>query len=252
MASPAPVDADTDDPIAGLVMKLRLRDGLDAHEADVLRDSIETIETLPAGRTLVTAGEPLRQSILLIEGFLIRFKDLSQGQRQITDIHVNGDFADLHGYLLKRLEHHVGALTAVRVAYVPHTKLTQITEREPHLGRLLWLSTLMDAALQRERILSIGRRSALGRVAHFFCELNARLEIVGQSDGAGFPFPVTQLDIADATGLTPVHVNRMLRKLRGEGLLTFRNGLVEIHDRTGLEKVADFDPSYLFLESLPR
>jgi CRP-like cAMP-binding protein len=167
-------------------------------------------------------------------------------------VHVPGDFVDLHGYLLKRLEDNVSALTPARIALFSHAALTVITEREPHLARLLWLSTLMDAAVQRERILSIGRRSAYGRIAHLICELFVRLEVVGLTEGDSFRLPITQLDLADASGLTSVHVNRMLRRLRSEGLLTFRNSVVEIHDRKGLERAADFDRSYLFLETQPR
>jgi CRP-like cAMP-binding protein len=116
----------------------------------------------------------------------------------------------------------------------------------------LWLSTLIDAAVQRERILSIGRRSALARIAHLMCELFVRLDVVGLTEGSSFRLPITQLDLADATGLTSVHVNRMLRQLRGDGLMTFRNAVVEIHDLPGLERVAEFDRSYLFLNSEPR
>jgi CRP-like cAMP-binding protein len=251
-AAPAGTDEDEQDPIAALLLKLRVRDGLTGHEADVLRDAVERVETCEAGHVLAAAGEPLKHSTLLIDGLVARHKDLGGGQRQITELHVAGDFVDLHGYLLKRLEHDVSALTPVRVALVPHTSLTRITEREPHLGRLLWLSTLMDAAVQRERILSIGRRSALARIAHLMCELFVRLEVVGLTEGQGFRLPITQLDLADASGLTSVHVNRMLRQLRDDRFMTFRNGLVEIHDLEGLERLAEFDRSYLFLSSEPR
>jgi CRP-like cAMP-binding protein len=243
---------DNDDPIAALLLKLRRRDGLDEREADVLRSTIDGVESIPCGTTMVSPGEPLTHSTLLIDGLVGRFKLLSEGQRQITELHVPGDFTDLHGYLLKRLEHHVGALTPVRVAYLPHASLTRITEQEPHLARLLWLSTLMDAAIQRERILSIGRRSAVARVAHLICELYVRMDVVGQVRGSSFAFPVTQVDLADATGLTSVHVNRMLRHLRNQGLMTFRNALVEIHDLGRLQQAAEFDPSYLFLSREPR
>lgn len=240
------------DPTESLVRKLRLRDRLGDREADVLRDAIERIEMLPAGRVLVRAGEPLTYSTLVVDGLVARFKDLKDGQRQITEVHVPGDFIDLHGFLLKRLEHNVGTLTPARLAFVPHDALKRITEQEPHLARLLWLSTLIDAAAQRERILTIGRRSALGRVAHLLCELYARLEIVERVDAASFRLPITQLDIADATGLTAVHVNRMLRQLRGEEIATFRGGVVEIHDWTRLQKVAEFTRDYLFLDHQPR
>jgi CRP-like cAMP-binding protein len=241
-----------DEAVGLLLKKMRHRDAVSEHEAAILRDIIEEVEERPAGSTLVSAGEHLRRSILLVSGIVSRYKDLADGQRQITELHVPGDFVDLHGYLLKRLEHHVGTLTPVRLAYVPHQRLTEITETEPHLARMLWLSTLIDSAIQRERILSVGRRSAVARIAHLMCELLARLELVdGQSNGS-FPLPITQLDLGDANGLTSVHVNRMLRQLRDEGLMTFRGGVVEVHDRARLERLAEFDRSYLFLECEPR
>lgn len=240
------------EPTFALLLKLRLRDGLTDHEASVLAAAVGRVETCAANQLLVAAGDPLGHSILLIEGLVARHKDLADGQRQITELHVPGDFVDLHGYLLKRLEHHVSTLAPSRVAHIPHAALTGITEREPHLGRMLWLSTMIDGAVQRERILSIGRRSALGRIAHLICELFARLEVVGLTDGDSFALPITQIDLADATGLTSVHVNRMLRQLRNEGLMTFRNGIVEIHDLPRLERTAEFDRSYLFLDSQPR
>lgn len=252
MASAAVPQEPADDPIDALLRKLRVRDGLDEREAGVLRDAVERIEHVPAGRILVAAGQPLTHSTLIVEGLVARYKDLNEGQRQITEVHVPGDFVDLHGFLLKRLDHHVAALTPVRTAAVPHNVLKRITEREPHLGRLLWMSTLMDAAIQRERILSIGRRSAVGRVAHLLCELYWRLEIIGQANRGSFALPVTQLDLADATGLTSVHVNRMLRQLRVAEIATFRDAAVQIHDLARLEQVAEFDRSYLFLDREPR
>ena len=120
------------------------------------------------------------------------------------------------------------------------------------MARLLWLSTLLDAALHRERILSVGRRSALSRIAHLFCELRLRLEIVGLTDGDRFALPITQADIGDASGLTPVHVNRTLRKLRDEELMTFRGGEVVIHDWERLQLVAEFSTDFLYLERRPR
>ena len=102
------------------------------------------------------------------------------------ELHVAGDFVDLHGFLLKRLDHNVGAMTPVRMAMVPHDALRGITETHPHLGRMLWFSTLLDAAIHREKILSIGRRSAMARIAHIFCELLVRLRIVGLADETGY------------------------------------------------------------------
>ncbi len=245
-------DAVAEDPVACLVRKLRVRDTVTDAEADILRDAVATVEEFPAGRTLVVPEQKLDQSMLIVSGFVARYKDLSNGQRQITDIHVSGDFTDLHGFVLKRLEHHIGTLTPLRMAMVPHDRLTRISEKQPHLLRMLWLSTLIDAAIQREHMLSVGRRSAVARVAHLMCELYTRLSLVNEVDGTSFALPITQMDIADVTGLTSVHVNRMLREIRDRGLMTFRNATVEIHDLAGLQRLADFDRSYLFLESEPR
>ena len=240
------------DPVAPLLRKLRLRDEVSEREADVLRSAIGDIQTFPAGKTLVRNGQPVSQSTLLIDGMIGRYKDLSDGQRQIMEIHVAGDFTDLHGFLLKRLDHNVGTLTPITVGFVPHERLARITRDEPHLSRMLWLSTLMDASIQREHILSMGRRPALGRIGHLMCELCVRLEVIGLAEGRSFALPLTQLDLADATGLTSIHVNRMLRQLREQGLLTFRGGRVEIHDWDRLRAAAEFDPSYLHLERQPR
>lgn len=233
-------------------MKLRARDLLGDEEERVLRATVAEVKDYPAARTIVRAGVTVSNCTLLIEGFIARYKDLADGQRQIMEVHVPGDFLDLHSFLLKRLEHNVGALTPVRVALVPHDALRALTETHAHLARLLWFSTLLDAAIHREHILSVGRRSAISRIAHLICELQVRLGIVGLSDGARFLLPLTQTDIADATGLTPVHVNRMLKRLRDEELATFRGGEVTIHDWERLQRVAEFTPDYLYLERRPR
>jgi CRP-like cAMP-binding protein len=143
-------------------------------------------------------------------------------------------------------------MTPVKIALVPHDALRGITETHPHLGRMLWFSTLLDAAIHREKILSIGRRSAVARIAHVLCELMVRLRLVGLADETGYALPLTQADLADVTGLTSVHVNRMLKKLRDEKLLTFRGGKVAIDDWEGLQRLAEFDPTYLHLERRPR
>jgi len=200
----------------------------------------------------VRAGTTLTQSMLTVEGLVARYKDLSEGQRQIQDIHVAGDFTDLHGFLLKRLDHNVGALTRTRMALVPHDAIRRITEEEPHLSRLLWFATLLDAAIQREKILSVGRRPALARLAHLMCELHVRLDLVGLAEDGSFALPITQLDLGDATGLTSVHVNRMLKQLRDDRLMTFRGARVTIHDWPRLQQVGEFDPAYLYLDRRAR
>ena len=251
MASEA-AQAQRDGLLDGLMLKLRARDVLSGGEEEILRESVSGVKEAPEDKLLVKAGATLSESTLLVDGFVCRYKDLADGQRQIMEVHVPGDFIDLHAFLLNRLEHNLGSLTPVRLATVPHDKLRQITERHPHLARMLWFSTLLDAAIHRERILSVGRRSALARIAHLLCELNLRLEVVGLASGGRYPLPLTQADIADATGLTGVHVNRMLKQLRDEELLTFRGGEVVIHEWDRLQRLAEFNSGYLYLERRPR
>lgn len=235
-----------------LLAKLRARDVLGAEEEAVLRDSIAQVRQVPPGKVVIRDRATLSESTLLYEGFACRYKDLADGQRQIMELHVAGDFVDLHGFLLKQLDHNVGSMTAVKIALVPHDALRRITEDHPHLARILWFSTLIDAAIHREKILSVGRRSAIARIAHILCELFVRMRIVGLAGDDGYALPLTQADLADATGLTSVHVNRMLRRLRNDQLCTFRGSRVTIHDWDGLSRVAEFDPTYLHLERRPR
>jgi CRP-like cAMP-binding protein len=234
------------------LLKLRARDDLSAEEEQAIRASVSEVIEVPPDKTIIRAGDRLTSSTLLLDGILCRYKDLSEGQRQITELHVTGDFADLHSFTLKRLDHNVMTLTRCRIALVPHDRLKSITHDHPHLTRLYWFSTNLDAAIHREWEVSLGRRSAISRMAHLFCELRVRLGIVGQAEESGYALPLTQTDLAECLGLTPVHVNRTLKELRERGLLAFRGGRVDIQDLPGLERVAEFDPAYLYLERQPR
>lgn len=252
MAADIENSAIADAGVSALIRKLRLRDDIGEEEVAVLRAAVSEVHDVMPGRVIVRSGTDVDVSTLLVEGIVCRYKDLASGERQIQELHVAGDFVDLHGFLLKRLDHNIGAVSRCRTASVPHDRLKRITEEYPHLSRMLWFSTLLDASIQRETILSIGRRTALARIANLLCELSKRLEVVGLSDGNTFRLPMTQADLADATGLTAVHVNRMLKQLRDQSLLTFRNGMVSIQDWKALETVAEFDPTYLHFERRPR
>ena len=233
------------------LLKLRARDTVSPEEEQAIRDSIAEVRDLPADTVIVHAGRLLSFSVLLLEGLLCRYKDLSDGQRQITKLHVPGDFADLHSFTLKRLDHNIMTITPCRVAIVPHEKLEDITERFPHLTRLYWFTTNMDAAIHREWEVSLGRRTAVSRIAALFCEMKLRLEVVGLTEGPSYEFDITQTDLAECVGLTPIHVNRTLKELRERRLVQFRSGRVTINDWDGLATVAEFDPAYLYLGKLP-
>lgn len=233
------------------LLKLRARDSVSPEEEQAIRDSIAEVRNLPADTIVVHAGRLLSFSVLLLEGLLCRYKDLSDGQRQITELHVPGDFADLHSFTLKRLDHNIMTITPCRVAIVPHEKLEDITERFPHLTRLYWFTTNMDAAIHREWEVSLGRRTAMSRIAALFCEMKLRLEMVSLTEGPSYEFDITQTDLAECVGLTPIHVNRTLKELRERGLVQFKSGRVTISDWAGLVTVAEFDPAYLYLGKLP-
>lgn len=238
--------------IEKLLLKLRARDDVDAQEEAALRSLVDRVEEIPADRTIIRAEEELRVSTLLIEGLMCRYKDLRSGARQISEIHVSGDFVDLHSFTLKILDHNIMALTPCLIAPVPHDRLKAVTEAFPHLTRLLWFSTNLDAAIHREWMLSLGRRDALSRTAHFFCELYHRLQLVGETEGLAYALDITQTDLAECLGLTSVHVNRTLRVLRERGLMTFLRGRVTILDLMALERLAEFQPAYLSLTKRAR
>ena len=238
--------------IEKLLLKLRLRDDVSPAEERILRELVESTCDVAANRAVVREGETLNVSVLLLEGLMCRYRDLKDGARQMSELHVAGDFVDLHGFTLKRLDHNVMTLTPCRIAFVPHERLRRVTEEQPHLTRLLWFSTTLDAALHREWVMSLGRRSAIARLAHLFCELKVRLEIIGLTDGLAYDLDLTQTTVAECLGLTPVHVNRTLKQLRQTGAVEFRSGRVTIHDWDRLAAIADFDPDYLHLEHMPR
>ncbi len=238
--------------IETLLLRLRVRDNVSSDEEAALRWAITGTQDYPARVKIVRRGEPLERSILLLDGMMCRCKNLRNGQRQITALHVPGDFLDLHGFTLKRLDHDVMSLGPSRVAFAPHERLIELTETHPHLMRLLWMTTNMDAAMHREWELSLGQRSGAVRAAHLFCELYAREEVVHTNFGYTLKLPMTQAELGECIGLTVVHTNRVLKELREAGLASFTRGDLVIHDLVRLREFADFDPSYLYLDKRPR
>ena len=228
--------------------KLRTRTDISSRDEQVIRDLIAEVRKVPADRVLIRAGEVLNNSVLLLDGWMARSKDMATGERQVTELHIAGDFPDLHGFTLKKLDHDVVTLSECTIGVVPHERLLEITRDHPHLARVYWFSTNVDAAITRELALSLGQRPAIARMAHLFCELYLRLKVVGRTNGNRFEFPVTQRELSECLGLTVVHVNRTLQELRRKGLVEFENRHLTIVDRMGLEGIAEFDPNYLYLE----
>ena len=228
--------------------KLKKRTEISSDEERAIRQMIAEVRTVPADHVLIRAGEDLTNSILLLDGWMARSKDLATGERQVTELHITGDFPDLHGFTLKRLDHDVVTLSECTIGIVPHERLLEITRDHPHLARVYWFSTNVHAAITRELALSLGQRSAISRMAHLFCELYVRLGLVGRTEGNRYEFPLTQRELSECLGLTVVHVNRTLQELRRKGLVQFEDRNLTILDRRGLEGIAEFDPNYLYLD----
>jgi CRP-like cAMP-binding protein len=233
------------------LMKLRARSTVSADEEALIRRLPSEKRMVPAKKTVIRAGELLSTSTLLLDGLMCRYKDLRDGQRQITELHTAGDFVDLHSFTLKRLDHNIMALTACEIAVVPHERLEQLTIVSPHLTRLYWFTTNLDAAIHREWELSLGRRSAHARTAHLICELRERLKVVGLANDHSYSLPITQLDLAECVGMTSVHVNRVLRDFREQKLVDFSRRRVDILDWPKLARLAEFSTDYLYLDPVP-
>jgi CRP-like cAMP-binding protein len=226
----------------------RRRRELSQDDLAVLEAAITDVRTLPPHAICVRAGEVMTESTFLIDGLMCRYMDDREGDRQLVALHMAGEFVDLHAFPLRRLDHDIATLTMARIGKVPHHRLEAIMVERPHLTRLLWFSTLLDAAMHREWIFRLGRLGAAERIAHFLCETGIRMEMVGLGTRDRFALEITQTDLGEACGMTAVHTNRMLRQLREGGMLQFRDGAVEIPDWSALARYGEFDTGYLYLE----
>lgn len=223
-------------------------EALSDDERTVLENAILHTQTYQPGQIVVRQGVQVGISTLLVKGLMTRHVDAPDGRRHLVGLHVPGDFVDLHAYALKRLDHDVAALTEATVAVFPHGSLDKIQDFDIRLTKRLWFLTLLDAAMHRQWIYRLASLNAIQRVAHFLCEMNARLLAIGASDGSRFVLPMTQSDIGEVCSLTNVHVNRVLRELREAKLCGIRASRVEIWDLKRLAKEGLFDPHYLYLD----
>jgi len=201
---------------------------------------------------IVREGEHPQNCCLMLQGFAYRHKVTGEGARQIISIHMPGEFVDLQNSLLGTADHNVQTLTKSEVALVPQTALQDLMARHPAVARAMWIDTLIDSSIFREWVVNVGRRDAQTRVAHLLCELLMRMDLAGLTQEAGYDLPVTQAQLADATGLTSVHVNRVLKALREAGLIALDMRSLRILDLQRLEQVGDFNELYLHHDLMAR
>ena len=233
---------------------LQRRDSLDERALDRLR-SIPTEHVAYApGEVIIPADRRISRSCMMLRGMSARSHQLvgRPDERVITALHVPGDFVDLHGFVLAGLEHSVIAVGPTEVEFIDHSELTEITETHPHLTRLLWMSTLIDAAIHRQWLVAAASLRSSAHLAHLLCEIYTRLNAVGAADSLRFNLPLLQRELADILGYSPIHINRAVRDLRDRALIRWQGTEIEILDWAGLSRLARFDPAYLDLERTPR
>lgn len=234
--------------LSTLARKLDASSHLTDDEESIIKRLTALTRTYSAGDDIVSEGDIPTACALIAEGWACRYKMTGDGKRQILSFHLPGDIPDLQSLLLSRMDHSLLALTDLSVAFVPHAQLRDITAAHPRLARALWRDTLVDASIYREWLLAMGRLSAPQHMAHIFCEIYTRLSVIGLAGpNLKFLFPIAQTDLADAMGLSPVHVNRTLQELRSLGLISWAGGRLTIHDWGKLSDLAEFDPIYLHL-----
>jgi CRP-like cAMP-binding protein len=203
---------------------------------------------VPPRRDLIREGEKPQFVHLMVDGWACRYKTLPDGRRQVLAFFVPGDFCDLNVHILKQMDHSLGAITRLSVADVSRDDMDSLTANHPRVAQALWWQSLVQAAIQREWTFSIGQLTAYERIAHLIVELFLRLRSVGMTQATSCDFPLTQTDLAEATGLTSVHVNRTLQELRRDGLIVLERKRLTMPDLQKLKDAAMFNQNYLHLD----
>lgn len=234
-------------PLAPMLRKLEYWAFLSDADREALLALPHALKTMEPHQYIVREGDKPTHSCLIRSGIAYRHKVVATGARQIVSIHMTGDIVDLQNSVLGTADHNVQALTTCEVALIPRDAVMQLAFERPAIGQAMWYDTLVDGSIFREWIANVGRRDARTRLAHLLCEFALRFEAAGLGDHMEWELPMTQEQLADCTGLTPVHVNRMLQTLGKQGLITRTRRSVIVNDWKALADTADFDSTYLHL-----
>lgn len=227
------------------IRKLSAHAPLPEEDMTLLRHACVHQENVSARKDLIREGDKPGPLFVILEGWACRYKLLPEGTRQITAFLMPGDCSDLHASVLDAMEHSIATITPARVAMVDRARLEELVLTRAALTRAFRWAQLVDEDTLRAWIASMGRRNSVQRVAHLMCELYIRASNVGLVDQGRFELPLTQEVIGDAIGLTAVHVNRVLRKLRFAGTMQLKSGSLLVEDAAKLAEVAGFDDNYL-------
>lgn len=200
------------------------------------------------GADIVEQGQRPTESCIILHGLVCRYKLVAGGQRQILALAFTGDMPDLQSLFLPVMDHGISCITGARAGFVPHQAVLELGRQHPSIGELFFKHTLIDAAIFRDWIANLGRRSAYERIAHLFCEVFVRMRRIGLVQQDSFRLPMTQSELADACGISPVHVNRVLQQLRRDGLIISTGEVHAIANWEALREAGDFDEAYLHYE----
>jgi CRP-like cAMP-binding protein len=244
MATPSPENA-------RLIRQLESTSELSAEDRAAIMGLPLRIRTISEKRDIIREGSQPTESCLILEGIACRYRMLSNGRRQILSFHFPGDIPDLHSLHLKVMDHSLFSVAPVRAAFIPHDAVRHIKREHSGVGDALDRHSMIDAAIYREWICNLGRRTAMERVANLICECFVRMQAVGLANQEDFELPFTQTEMGDATGLSNVHVNRTMKELRRLELIRSNGKMHGITNWEKLQEVGDFDPAYLQLRPSP-
>ncbi|MFC0385366.1 Crp/Fnr family transcriptional regulator [Muricoccus vinaceus] len=232
-----------------IILKLEQFARFSAEDKQVLNlAAAEGVRQIGPRGDIMREGDRPQTLNLILSGWACRYKHLEDGRRQIISFCLPGDVCDSHLFLVRQMDHSVGSLTPVTFAQIPRRRIEEIAAKYPRIIQALWWDSLVNAAIQREWIVSLGQRDAMERMAHLLCEIFIRLRAVGLTDGHACDLPLTQAGLADAMGLSVVHVNRTLQELRSTKLIALKGRTLTIPDLRALQDAAQFNPNYLHLD----
>ena len=234
-----------------LILRLSMSTLLSKAESQAISALPVNVKAYKSGQELAREGDRPTQSCLMLEGLACRSKVVGDGQRQIFSFHIPGDVPDLQSLYMDFMDHDLVTISSSRVAFISHVSLRELMVNHPRLIGALWRETLIDAAIFREWMVGMGQRSGIARIAHLLCEMMVRLKTIGLMEGMSVRLPITQEQIGDAIGLSPVHVSRVFKELRAQRLIRTEGRTITVRDWDGLVETGEFDPDYLHLRTAP-
>lgn len=236
--------------LQGFLQRLLLRSRLTPEEQSAILNLRSHAAQVSGHRDVVSPGQVVDHACLVVDGLVGRFDQMKDGSRQITALHIPGDMCDLHSVVSPVAAWGLGAITTSTILHVPHEELRAAAVAYPAIALAFWRDTTADASVLAKWIANVGRKDALARLAHLLCEVGVRMEQAGLGARRSYSLPITQAQLADALGLTAVHVNRQLRALREGGLVRTDQRTVQIENWGKLAEIAEFDPEFLLIEPL--